>query len=89
MLTLRDCLDFCDLGEDEIHVIAEHEHIPDIVAAELGSTLLNSPKGIYKIRELMLEELERAKLSGQHEKAKRLDQIITRFIATHPLPRVL
>jgi hypothetical protein len=89
MLTLRDCLDFCDLGEDEIHVIAEHEHIPEIVAAELGAALLDSPRGIYQIRQFMLEELERAKLSGQHEKAKRLDQIISRFLAAHPLPRVL
>jgi len=89
MLTLQECLDFSELNEDEIHVIAEHERVPQIIAAEMGYTLLKSPKGIYQIRQLLLEELERAKLAGQADKARRIDQTITRFVAAHPLPRVL
>jgi hypothetical protein len=89
MITLQECLDFSDLNEDEIHVIAEHERVPEIVAAEMGHALLQTPKGVYQIRQFLLEELERAKLAGHKEKARRIDQAITRFVAAHPLPRVL
>jgi hypothetical protein len=89
MITLQDCLDLSELNEDEIHVIAEHEHVPEIIAAELGHSLLKSARGIFQIRQYMLEQLEQAKLSGEREKAKRLDQLITRFVAAHPIQRVL
>jgi hypothetical protein len=32
VLTFEDCLGLCALDEDEIRAIAEHEHIPEIVA---------------------------------------------------------
>lgn len=35
MLSIRDCLDYCDLTDDEIDLIAEHEDIPDVAAAQL------------------------------------------------------
>ncbi len=28
MLSIRDCLDYCDLTDDEVSLIAEHEGIP-------------------------------------------------------------
>ena len=42
MLSLKDCLDFCDMEQEEISAIAQHEHIPVIVAAELCDTLLHT-----------------------------------------------
>ncbi len=39
MLRLEDCLALCDLSEDEVLAIAEHEHIPEMAAAELGNSL--------------------------------------------------
>ncbi len=32
MLTLRDCIELCDVTEDEIAGVAEHERIPMICA---------------------------------------------------------
>lgn len=37
MLTFDDCVALCDLSEEEVAAIAEHEHIPAIVAAARGS----------------------------------------------------
>ena len=34
MLSIRDCLDYCDLTDDEIALFAEHEGIPDAAAAQ-------------------------------------------------------
>ena len=33
MLSLQECIDFSDLSEDAIEAIAEHEQVPEIVAA--------------------------------------------------------
>jgi len=46
MLSLKDCLDFCDLDCSGIEAIAEHEHIPVIVAAELSNELLKPQKAL-------------------------------------------
>lgn len=89
MLTLQECVDFCELTEEEVQEIAEHEHVPEIVAAELGHSLLKSPRGIYIIRRYLLENLERAASNGNLRKARHLDKVITRFNAAHPTPSVL
>ena len=36
MLTYQDCVGLCELSEAEIRAIAEHEHLPEVVALELG-----------------------------------------------------
>ena len=89
MLSLNECIGMSDLTDDEIAVIVEHEHVPEIVAVELGHGLLKTPKGIFILRCYISDVLERAKLAGKHEKVKRLDVLLTRFNAAHVIPRVL
>ena len=36
MISKEDILGLCDLDEDEVEAIAEHEHIPEVAAAALG-----------------------------------------------------
>ncbi len=45
MLSIQDVLDYCDLDSGEIEAIAEHEHIPVTVAAEMSESLLCTPEG--------------------------------------------
>ena len=89
MLTLEECFEFCDLTKEEVFEIAEHEHLPEIVAAELGHTLLKTPRGVYVIRGYLLENLEKAASNGDLKKAHYLDEVITHFISAHPVPSVL
>ena len=89
MLSLAECIGMSDLTEDEIAVIAEHEHVPDIVAVELGQDLLKTSKGVFILRCYVSDVLEQAKLSGKRDKVKRLDRLLTRFNAEHGFPRVL
>ena len=42
MLSIQDVIDYCDLDRGEIEAIAEHEHIPVTVAAEMSELLLMS-----------------------------------------------
>lgn len=45
MLSIRDCLDYCDLTDEEVLLIAEHEDIPDAAAAQLCCGLVQTPEG--------------------------------------------
>lgn len=84
MLTLKECLDFCELSEEEIHAIAEHEHVPEIIAAELGSSLLQSRRGIQAIQNYILDNIHYAQAHGQIGKAEHLKQVLSEFRALHP-----
>jgi hypothetical protein len=89
MLSLDECIGMSGLTEDEIAVIAEHEHVPEIVAVELAQGLLKTPKGVFILKCYISDVLEQAKLAGKGDKVKRLDLLLTRFIAAHCIPRVL
>jgi hypothetical protein len=79
MLTLKDCLDFCELTEDEIHVIAEHEHLPEIVAAEFGSMLLYTTNGTRIIQRYIEDNIKDAESRGQAIKVERLHDVLVQF----------
>lgn len=84
MLTLKECLDFCELSEEEVHIIAEHERVPEIIAAELGSSLLQSRCGIQAIQNYILDNIHYAQSHGQAGKAEHLKQVLSQFRALHP-----
>jgi hypothetical protein len=89
MLSLTECVDLSGLSVDEVELIAEHEHVPTIVAAELGFDLLTTPKGIYRLHSIMLDALAQAKLAGDARKARRIDRVYSRFRIAYPMPRTL
>lgn len=84
MLSLQECIDFSDLSEDEIEAIAEHEHVPEIVAAEIGATLLQTTSGVCLIKLYLLENIEHARARGQFDKARRLEVLYRSFDREHP-----
>ena len=85
MLSYEDCLGFCDLTEEEVDAIAEHEHIPNIVAAELGNFLVqDETTGVPKIRRFILEDIEAAQQRGDKTRVLALKLVLKHFIDTHP-----
>lgn len=89
MLTIDECISMSGLTEEEVAIVAEHEHLSMMVAAELGHTLLKTPKGIFTLRCYIVEVLERAKLAGNRDKAKHVDRVLTCFNKMYPPRRVL
>jgi hypothetical protein len=89
MLSLIDCLDFIDLDRATIEVIAEHQHLPSVVAAELGDKLIASAKGIYRIHEMHRDLIEKAARTGHLEREKELRTIYAAFTRKYPMPRHL
>jgi hypothetical protein len=85
MLTYEDCVGLTELTEDEIEAIAQHEHLPEIVAAELGNYLVHDSDGIPKIKRLILDDIEAARRRGDLHRAAHLKLVLQHFVDTHPL----
>jgi hypothetical protein len=87
MLTFEDCLALCELNEEEIAAIAEHENIPEIVALEFGKYLIHSDDGERHISRMILEDISTHRKRGDDEGVKRLELVLMHFVATHPKAR--
>lgn len=83
MLSLDQCIDFCGLSEEEVELIAEHERVPEIIAAQLACQWLNSPRGAEKVRCVLLDQLEHARVCGDACKAGKIQQTLLHFSECH------
>ena len=81
MLRLEDCIALCDLSEDEVLAIAEHEHIPEIAAAELGNYLVHTPDGERCIKAMIRDDIGAAAARGDRTHALALQ---ARAAQLHP-----
>lgn len=86
MLSIADCQGMCGLTEEELQVLAEHEHLQPIVAAELASELLKTPTGTLQIRSCIVETLEKSVARNDLANARRVERILSGFISAHPIP---
>jgi hypothetical protein len=83
MLSMRDCLDYCNLSDDAVALVAEHENIPKIAAAQLCCGLVQTPEGALLLGNYMQEVAERAHHAGRPEQAESARRIRDRFLADH------
>ncbi|MDD2883573.1 MAG: hypothetical protein PHT48_00855 [Dechloromonas sp.] len=88
MLSMQDVLDYCDLDQGEIEAIAEHEHIPMTIAAEMSEALLCTPEGVCRLHGMLIENMQHAIDCGQNEHVQALLQTYEHLQRTHPLPTV-
>lgn len=89
MLSMQDVLDYCDLDRGEIEAIAEHEHIPLTIAAEMSEVLLCSPEGVCRLHTMIIENMEQALAAGQLEHVQQLADTYQHLQRTHPLPHLM
>ena len=84
MITLEDCIAFCGLTEDEVLAIAEHEHLPGIVATSLASYLCNREHGLDKVRDMIVDDIHQAQHCGDKEHVLHLLHVLHHFLKAHP-----
>jgi hypothetical protein len=84
MITLNDCIAFLGLTEEEIDAIAEHEHVPAMIATELAAYMLESEDGERMIRRMIIDDIMHARRVGNDEHVETLTQVMKHFVATHP-----
>jgi hypothetical protein len=83
-LTFNDCLGLCDLSEEEVLAIAEHEHIPAMAALELGNYLVHTQGGEERVKTMIRDDIASAAVSGDRLRALALKSIIRDYILKHP-----
>ena len=83
MITLQDCIGLSGLEAAEICAIAEHEHVPQMIATELGWMLAATPAGQRRIVEMIEDDIAVARLGGHNGHARELHEVLVRFRATH------
>ena len=84
MLSLEDCIALSELTEEELLAIAEHEHIPEIAAAEMGDYLVHAPDGEVYIRAMIRDDIAAAAACNDRARALALKLVLRNFIAQHP-----
>lgn len=83
MLTIRDCIDMCQLTEDEIAAIAEHAHVPDIIALEMGNYLCITADGGRRLSTMIVEDIAAARAHGNLAHAAKLRRVLQHFLERH------
>jgi hypothetical protein len=66
---LEDCIALSDLLPDEVDPIAVHEHLPEIVAAELGCYLVHCANGRQAIKAIIRDDIEAARARSDFRRA--------------------
>jgi hypothetical protein len=84
MLSLEDCVALSCLTEEEIAAIAEHEHLPMIVAAELGNYLVQMQGGGHYIKQMIRDDIKAAQLRGDLVHALGLKLVLRHYLCSHP-----
>jgi len=84
MLSLEDCIALCGLTEEEVLAIGQHEHIPEIAAAELGNYLLRAPDGELHIKAMIKDDIADAVAAGNSTRALALKLVLRKFVCQHP-----
>jgi hypothetical protein len=84
MLTWMDCLSLADLTADEVRAIAEHEHISEMAAVELGAFLCQDAAGVKHVKAMILDDIAGAMKRGDHVRAATLKLALRHFCQTHP-----
>jgi hypothetical protein len=83
MLTLEDCLALCELSEDEVLAIAQHERIPEIAAAELANYLMRRPDGELTIKAIIRDDIANAISRSDRLRTLALKTLLRNFVLQH------
>jgi len=86
MITIVDRLGLCDLDEEEeVEAVAQHKHIPVIVAIEMVEKLVHETDGLPKIRQMIVDGLVQAQNIGHEKEIKHWQCVLQRFDENHRL----
>lgn len=84
MITLQDCVGLCGLTEEQVLAIAEHEHVPEIVATALAQYLSHQERGLERIRDMIVDDIGAAQRRGDKAHVLTLLHVLHHFLKSHP-----
>lgn len=84
MISLEDCIALSGLTEEEILAIAEHEHIPETVAAGLAQYMARKNGGFREIGAMIVDDIRAAQAQGRKARVQELLHVLHHFLRSHP-----
>ena len=84
MINENDILDMTCLTREEVAAIAEHEHISDVEAAELGEYMMHIHHGPQTVQSMICDDIRESLHKGDISHARALYKALATFIADHP-----
>jgi hypothetical protein len=87
MIALEDCIALCGLTEEEVLALAEHEHLPEVVACALGDYLLHQEHGPERIRDMIVDDVRAAQARGDREHVRTLLHVLHHYAEVGIMPR--
>lgn len=85
MLSIRDCLDYCDLTEEEVDLFAENAHLSGEAAAQILCGMVQSREGVLMMMQFLQAVIEHARAVGDQPKTRQAMRVYNRFVTDHPL----
>ena len=83
MLTFEDCVAFSELTQEEIEAIAEHEHITEMAALEMGNYLVQTPAGEKRIKAMIADDIRNATAMHNVKHAATLKLVLKHYLEHH------
>jgi hypothetical protein len=80
LLSLEDCIGLSGLTREEIDAIAEHEHLPEMIAAELGNYLVHTASGQRAIKNIIRDDICDAQARGDFRESAKLKLVLRHFV---------
>ena len=87
MISLSDCIALCGLSEAEVLAIAEHEHVPEIVATSIAHKLMAKKLGPLHVRDMIRDDIRDAVTRNEFVHARELLAVLHHFLRDHPEAR--
>ena len=87
MISLEDCIALCGLTEEQVLAIAEHEHVPEIVATSIAHTMMAKKRGTLHVRDMIRDDIRDAVARKDFEHARELLVVMRHFLKDHPEAR--
>ncbi|MDQ5945059.1 MAG: hypothetical protein QG619_478 [Pseudomonadota bacterium] len=83
MLTWNDCVELSELTEEEIDAIAQHEHIPEMIALEMGNYLIHTPAGEKRVKAMIRDDIRLAEEEGKTDRVAMLRMVLKHYLEHH------
>jgi hypothetical protein len=83
MLTWTDCVELSELTEDEIDAIAQHEHIPEMIALEMGNYLIHTHTGEKRVKAMIRDDIRLAEEEGKKDRVAMLKLVLKHYLEHH------
>ena len=70
-------------GNQECGLVAQHEHIPEMAAVELGNYLVHTPEGERRIKAMIVDDIDEARRGGRIERVLTLKLCLKHYLEQH------